>query len=281
MSQHAFRILNVFTRPGDRLSGNPLAVFEPSGISDPSLMQRLARQMNLSETTFLAASSKANAHVRIFTPAYEMPFAGHPTLGSAQVARALGLGGDDLVLEMQAGLIPVRAESSRWTLQAQPPTWREPEQTRPELARLVGLAETDVAERPLWVNAGREQLILPLKTEAAVRRAQPSREVFARLETDTGPRQVFVFAETGPGEILSRFFFPNGQAVLEDPATGSAHANLGGWLLAMGRPLPARLLSSQGEYAARPSLLSLEVDAEQRVFVSGEVVELARGVLEL
>ena len=281
MSQHPFRILNVFTRPGERLSGNPLAVFEPSGITDPALMQKLARQMNLSETTFLSTSAKANAQVRIFTPAYEMPFAGHPTLGSAHVARALGLGGDDLVLEMQAGLIPVRAQADRWTLQAQPPTWREPEQTRPELARLVGLSELDVAERPLWVNAGREQLILPLKTEAAVRRAQPSRDVFARLETGAGPRQVFVFAETGPGEILARFFFPNGPAVLEDPATGSAHANLGGWLLAMGRPLPARLVSSQGEFTQRPSLLSLEVDLEQKVFVGGDVLELARGVLEL
>ena len=285
MSQHPFRILNVFTRPGERFSGNPLAVFEPAAPLDTATMQKLARQMNLSETTFISASSKASAQVRIFTPAYEMPFAGHPTLGTAHVCRSLGLGGDDLVLEMGAGLIPVRAQADRWTLQAQPPSWREVEQTRAELAALVGLEERDLGERPLWVSTGREQLILPVTSAAAVRRAVPSREVFARLETGAGPRQVFVFAMTGPGTasdaITARFFFPDGQAVREDPATGSATANLGGWWLAMGRPLPARIVSSQGEQAGRPSLLTLEVDAARQVFVSGEVLELARGVLTL
>src|ERR1700690_2175265 len=81
-------------------------------------MQALARQFNLSETTFLLPSTRANARVRIFTPVYEMPFAGHPTLGSAAVCRALGLGGDALQLELAAGVIPVSAVGPRWTLTA-------------------------------------------------------------------------------------------------------------------------------------------------------------------
>ena len=89
-----YRILNVFTAGGARLSGNPLCVFEDGSQLDPAQMQALARQMNLSESTFILPSKRAAALVRIFTPAYEMPFAGHPTLGTVHVCRALGLGGN-------------------------------------------------------------------------------------------------------------------------------------------------------------------------------------------
>src|SRR6202165_15751 len=107
MRRHAYRILNVFARQG-RLTGNPLCVFEDGRGIDDATQQALARQFNLSETTFILPSEKATARVRIFTPSYEMPFAGHPTLGTAHVCRALGLGGDRLTLEMAAGVIPVR-----------------------------------------------------------------------------------------------------------------------------------------------------------------------------
>jgi len=118
MKAYSFRILNVFTRGQDRLSGNPLCVFEDArGLNDET-MQALARQFNLSETTFIFPSDAATARVRIFTPGFEMPFAGHPTLGTAHVCRALGLGGNELTLEMKAGMIPVSAEGNRWTLTA-------------------------------------------------------------------------------------------------------------------------------------------------------------------
>ncbi|MGE5182223.1 MAG: PhzF family phenazine biosynthesis protein, partial [Acidobacteriota bacterium] len=95
----SYRIVNVFTVDGDRLSGNPLCVFEDArGLTD-TRMQALARQLNLSETTFVLPSERATARVRIFTPGFEMPFAGHPTLGTAHVVRAMR-GGDALTLEM-------------------------------------------------------------------------------------------------------------------------------------------------------------------------------------
>src|SRR5438445_10656335 len=97
---YAFRIVNVFTVDGDRLSGNPLCVFEDARGLEDAQMQRLARQMNLSETTFVLPREdvSASARVRIFTPGFEMPFAGHPTLGTAHVVRSLP-GGDRVVLE--------------------------------------------------------------------------------------------------------------------------------------------------------------------------------------
>ena len=138
MAAHPFRIVNVFTYNRGALTGNPLCVFENAAAFDAELMQALARQFNLSETTFILPSADADAAVRIFTPSYEMPFAGHPTLGTAHVCRALGLGGDSLRLEMQAGLIAVRAQGDRWTLSAPAPTWREVEESRRCIGRRLG-----------------------------------------------------------------------------------------------------------------------------------------------
>src|SRR6186713_32550 len=124
MRELAFRIVNVFTQNRSPLTGNPLCVFESGTSLDTATMQALARQLNLSETTFVLPSSRATAQVRIFTPSYEMPFAGHPTLGTAHVCRALGLGGDQLGLEMRAGIIPVTSNGDHWTLRAAPSTSR-------------------------------------------------------------------------------------------------------------------------------------------------------------
>src|SRR5215472_10527260 len=170
MPAYAYRIVNVITQARAVLSGNPLCVFERAQTLDAARMQALALQFNLSETTFILPSERASARVRIFTPGFELPFAGHPTLGTAHVCRALGLGGDRITLEMTAGVIPVRAVGDRWTLQCNTPTWREVSEPRLMLAAMLGLEEGDIVERPLWVNAGTEQLIVPLASEAAVRR---------------------------------------------------------------------------------------------------------------
>jgi PhzF family phenazine biosynthesis protein len=276
-----YRILNVFTCGGARLSGNPLCVFEDGSPLDAATMQSLARQMNLSETTFILPSKRAAALVRIFTPTYEMPFAGHPTLGTAHVCRALGLGGNQLGLEMRAGIIPVTADGDHWTLRATGATSRLVEASGAEIARLLGLESADVGFQPLWLKAGREQLIIPLTSEAAVRRARPLPEMFEKLRSVDGAGQALVFASTGGKKILGRFFFPDGTAILEDPATGSACANLGAWFLAMGRRAPLEFEISQGEMVGRPSLLKLEVNADNEVFVGGEVIELGSGIFNL
>jgi trans-2,3-dihydro-3-hydroxyanthranilate isomerase len=276
-----FRILNVFTTSGGRLTGNPLCVFEDGSALDGTQMQALARQFNLSETTFILPSKRAAAQVRIFTPAYEMPFAGHPTLGTAHVVRALGLGGDQLGLEMRAGIIPVTSNGDHWTLRAQPGTTRLVDQKPPELAKLLGLEPGDVGFQPLWVKAGKEQLVIPLTSEAAVRRARPQGEIFEKLRSVDGQGMAYVFASTGDKKILSRFFFPDGAAVLEDPATGSACANLGAWFIAMGRRGPMTFEISQGEFVGRPSTLQLEVNPDNEVFVGGDVIEIGSGQLKI
>jgi PhzF family phenazine biosynthesis protein len=276
-----FRILNVFTAGGARLSGNPLCVVEDGSQLELAAMQALARQFNVSETTFILPSKRAAALVRIFTPSYEMPFAGHPTLGTAHVCRALGLGGNQLGLEMRAGIIPVTSNGDHWTLRAAASTSRLVEIQPPELARLLGLDASDIGFQPLWMKAGREQLVIPLTSETAIRRVRPKPELFERLKSVDGAGQAYVFASIGTKKILSRFFFPDGAAILEDPATGSACANLGAWFVAMGRRPPLDFEVSQGELIGRPSTLHLEVNSDNEVFVGGQVIELGSGNIVL
>jgi PhzF family phenazine biosynthesis protein len=278
MKNYDYRIVNVFAREG-RLTGNPLAVVEDGRGLDDATMQALARQFNLSETTFVLPSDKATARVRIFTPSFEMPFAGHPTLGTAHVVRSLKGGGNSVTLEMKAGLIPVSAEGERWTLQANAPRWREVSESRADLARILGVDEGDIGERPLWVNAGREQLVVPLKSAQAVRRAKPAADAFSRLKSEDGQSMAYVFVDAGDA-VESRFFFPSGPAILEDPATGSACANLGGWFMALRPGADVERTVSQGEAVRRPSTLYLSVK-DGTIRVGGNVIELGRGALSL
>jgi trans-2,3-dihydro-3-hydroxyanthranilate isomerase len=283
MTDYAFRIVNVFAE--ERFAGNPLAVFEDGRGLDDATMQALALQFNLSETTFILPSTRATAHVRIFTPTFEMPFAGHPTLGSAHVVRAL-IGGDEVTLEMRAGVIPVRATGDTWTLQANAPRTRPVAASREQLAAMLGLDTSDIGAQPLWVDTGSEQLVLPLATADAVRRCRPKADLLARHGSVTLPgggtrSMAYVWSEKEPEAVLARFFFPKLAAVIEDPGTGSACANLGGWLVATGSPRPRRLTIDQGEAVGRRCRLGLTVDAEDRIFVSGRVLELGRGTITL
>ena len=290
MASHPFRIVNVFTQGQGPFTGNPLCVFESGDGLNIAQMQALARQFNLSETTFILPSTRANARIRIFTPTYEMAFAGHPTLGTAHVCRSLKLGGDSLVLDMQAGLIPVRASGDRWTLTALGATSRELDVSRDTLAAALGLQVHDIGERPLWVKAGKEQLVVPLTSTDAVRRAVPSAPGMAKVRSEDGLSMAYVFCLSGEksaggtngrDQALARFFFPVGGAILEDPATGSATANFGAWCLAMKRTLPVQLQISQGEYVGRPSTLFLDVSREAQVFVGGDALEIGRGAITL
>jgi predicted PhzF superfamily epimerase YddE/YHI9 len=254
MADYAFRIVNVFAETA--LGGNPLAVFEDARGLDTATMQALALQFNLSETTFVLPSGVATACVRIFTPAFEMPFAGHPTLGTAHVVR------------------------DRWTLTANAPHWRRPDASRRELAGMLGVSEDDVIDDALWVDTGSEQLVLPWASFDAVRRAAPTADALQRHGHNGARAMAYVFARDGD-RVLARFFFPKHGSVIEDPGTGSACANLGGWLIATGAALPAELTIDQGEAVGRPCRLGLAVDGERRIQVTGRVVELGRGTINL
>lgn len=285
---YAFRIVNVFAET--TFGGNPLCVFEDArGLSDDE-MRALARQFNLSETTFILPSETADAHVRIFTPGYEMRFAGHPTLGTAHVLRAMRGLGDQITLQFAAGRVPVEASGDHWTLTA--PSSGEPKISKAseadaDIAALVRLGRDDLAQSPQWVDTGADQLLIPLRNAETVARAQPDS---ARLErwplSSLGRKTGYVFSIDGErgGEldVTARYFFTTqGGGVSEDPGTGSACANLGGWLIGQEYPLPVRARVSQGDAVERACRLTLEVTADRQIRVGGNVIELARGEVRL
>jgi trans-2,3-dihydro-3-hydroxyanthranilate isomerase len=114
-----------------------------------------------------------------------------------------------------------------------------------------------------------------------VRRAQPEPQALQKLRSEDGASMAYVFAMAGAGAAQARFFFQQGSAILEDPATGSATANFGGWCLAMQQTLPLELQISQGELVGRPSLLYLRVTPEREIEVGGDVIELGIGTIKI
>jgi trans-2,3-dihydro-3-hydroxyanthranilate isomerase len=281
VAEYAFRLVNVFAHDS-ALSGNPLCVFEDArGLTDADMLA-LAIQFNLSETTFVLPSERADAAVRIFTPNGELPFAGHPTLGTAAVVRELKGTGDRLALDMQAGVIPVERVGDEFTLQANAPQWRKPDASRENLASMLNLDPADVGATPLWINTGMEQLLVPLASEDAVRRAAAEPQLAQRWANHRGMVKIYVWFERPDGSVATRFFFEKQAGVImEDPGTGSACANLGGWLIATNRALPVRLKVHQGDHLGRACRLGLSVDAERIIRVSGRVIDIGRGTIEL
>ncbi len=304
MASFRFRLVNVFAGNEllgpSALTGNPLCVFEDARGLDERAMMALTRQFNLSETTFLLPPSDAltgaHARVRIFTPTHdpklaEMRFAGHPTLGSAHVVRDLLGCGDEVKLELPAGHVPVDATGDVWTLTAPfegaPRVQPEPLPAA-EVAAMLGLEANDLAGQPAWVDTGMEQLLVPLHSPDAVARATPALAALdAWPRSRSGRSNAYVFAFSGATvagrrEVKARFFIKApGSGLYEDPGTGSACANLGGWLLHTGARLPASVLVAQGRELQRPCRLQLDVTEDRKVRVGGRVVEVARGELTL
>ena len=279
-----FRLLNVFARAGDPFSGNPLCVFEDGSGLEEEQMQGLARQFNLSETTFITAADGdgADAGVRIFTPNYEMAFAGHPTLGTAHVARDLFGLGEKVRLSMPAGVIPVEAAGDTWTLTANEGRV-EREFDPDEIAAAVGLARGDLVGPVQQVSTGSGQIIARAASVDVVRRALGDAgrmRRYAGMGTRGGETLVYLWAPTGADTVEARALFTQGAAAVEDPATGSACANLGAWLVAQGQTGLVWQVS-QGAQVGRPSTLTLTVTESGLVQVGGLVLEIGAGAVEL
>ena len=273
-----YRIVNVFAET--TFGGNPLAVIEDGSMLSDEEMQLVARQFNLSETVFLLPSQRAAARIRIFTPTYEMPFAGHPTLGSSHVVSSLLDAGDRFELEMAAGCIPVHKEDGRWMLSANVPAYRAMDATPAELAAMLGLPVEAIAGPVMWVNCGTEQPMIPLSSVDYVNACRPDPVLMAKHSTNlSGQAKTYVFARTADG-FESRYFWMTGaSSIAEDPGTGSACANLGGWWLATQGDTPLSANINQARLINRPNLLKLKVERGQ-IQVGGRVIEIGSGILQ-
>ncbi len=281
MKKIHYQLVNVFATE-NLFSGNPLAVFTDASKINDVEMAALGQQMNLAEITFVTPSTEADAQVRIFTPSYEMPFAGHPTLGTAFV---IANGRSQLTLKMKAGLIPVTCDGEQITLTANAPTYRNgPDKA--QLAAALGVAPEHIIAAAQFVNCGSEQLIVPLDSAASVAQCNLNFALFEQVARNLEGRSgALVWARQinpdGSETIIARYFWTqNGQAA-EDFGTGSACANLGGWLLAENTATPFALTMEQGHGIGRIARLQLKVDTERGIHVSGRVITIGHGEFTL
>jgi trans-2,3-dihydro-3-hydroxyanthranilate isomerase len=290
MNRHAFYILDVFTEK--KYAGNPLAVIRNAGDISSEDMQSIAREINFSETTFILsdAPNKGAYDVRIFTPKEEIPFAGHPTLGTAYIIQNNIIHGmsDQVTLNLKVGPIPVAfgKDGNLWMKQIQP-TFGQ--QHKPEtLAKILCLEVSELDERfPVQeVSTGLPFFIVPLKNIEALIKARVDREIYFELIKNTEAKGILVFCpETHePGNHLSVRVFVDYFGVPEDPATGSANGCLAGYLVKQryfGQD-DLNIRSEQGYEIGRPSLLLLkahQIGEQICIFVGGKCVVVAEGEL--
>lgn len=274
-----FQVVNVFAET--RFGGNQLAVIEDASKLSESELMAICQQFNLSETTFIFPPRAGGAaRVRIMSPDGEMPFAGHPTLGTAWVVRGLEKAGDAFSLELNVGPIEVHAEGDVWELKAKRGTSREAP-TNASLAQMLKTQEAAVLPGARWMNAGTEQLLIPMRDTQALQAVRPDVEGLRVYGSNKeGRANVSLFVMHGQN-VTSRYFWVNHSEIREDPGTGSACANLGAWLIERGTTGPATWRVEQGHATGRVNHLRLRIDDKNDVFVAGRVIPVMKGTLEL
>ncbi len=299
--QLQFQTVDVFT--GTQFAGNPLAVvLNAEGLS-AGQMQAIAAEFNLAETTFVRPPQDAEhtAEVRIFTPRSEMPFAGHPNVGTAFVLARAGscygrpIDGNSVLFEEKAGLVPIEILRDDVTVVGARLASPQPLSVGAEIpAELVasacGVVLTDIAanHRPCIASCGAPFILAELNSRTALAAASPNGDVF-RLEVTRHPAvsiMLYTQVDEGDIDIRARMFAPH-LNIPEDPATGSANVALIG-LLAKLRPEPNLSLTktiAQGVEMGRPSLLRAEAEKKDGVvtatFIGGRCVPVMSGIIEL
>jgi trans-2,3-dihydro-3-hydroxyanthranilate isomerase len=289
MPVYRYRVVDVFTE--HPLEGNPLAVFPDAASMDDATMQKIALELNLSETTFVmpASNPECAARVRIFTPRKEMLFAGHPTIGTSFVLLDEGgvpKGCERFVLEEKIGPVPIRVESGMIWLTT-PPIHEGRTFDSALCARALGLDATEIlGPAPQLLSAGNPNLFVALKDKASVDKADLEL-AGARSLRERGEEAfcVFVFAPVANG-AYSRMFAPE-FGVVEDPATGSATGPLGLYMMRhrlVSGADGSQFVSEQGTSMGRRSFLHVQVRGEQGaagIDVGGHVTPLVEATMTL
>lgn len=301
--RYRYLTADVFTdRP---FGGNPLAVFpEARGLS-PERMQQIARELNLSETVFVLPPDdpRHTRRLRIFTPGMELPFAGHPTVGTAHILAAIGeipLTADTtrIVFEEGVGPVPVsiRADGGAPVF-AQLTSAQLPEQGPPappasELAALLSLEPDDLVDgedRAEPWSCGVRFLFVPVRSRDALGRARLRLDLWERMLAGAWAPHLYVVCREPerPGSSLRSRMFAPAMGIVEDPATGGAVSALGGWIAARETEWNGTLrhIVEQGFEMGRPSLLHLEIDLQDgavtAVRVGGSTVLMSEGWMQV
>lgn len=296
-------LLDVFT--DTPLTGNPLAVVLDCAGLDDARMQQIASEFNLSETVFAFPSSNPvhSARLRIFTPAQELPFAGHPTVGSAVLLARQSMGDVDefeKVLVLEEGVGPIRCgvwgrgPKHGHAIFDLPllPTEEAAPQDRDTIAGALGLAAAEIGfenHRPSSWSAGMPVAFVPVRNLAAMAKVVPQPTLWSSAFGPPVPDVAFLYTRetTGLGRQFHARMFAPGLGLTEDPATGAAAAAFAGVVQTFDTPPSGsrRIVIEQGFEMGRPSLITLEMDSEGGKLVAarvgGDAVIVASGMLDL
>ncbi len=274
--RRAFQQIDVFTDTA--YAGNPVAVvLDGNGLSEEK-MQRFAAWTNLSETTFLLEPTKdgADYRVRIFTPGRELPFAGHPTLGTCHAwLDATGAAEKtEIVQECAAGLVPIRRTAAGLAFAA-PPLLRSGPVDEPLVGHIAALLQIDRADivDSQWVDNGPGWVAVLLRDAQAVLDLNPT-----AVDLDLGA--VGPYPDGSPAQFEVRAFFPKQGATAEDPVTGSLNASLAEWLLRSGRAT-SPYVASQGARLDRAGRVHIERDGDGAIWVGGGTVTCIDGTVDI
>lgn len=278
-----FLVYDVFT--DQAYGGNPLAVMpDATGLPETDL-QKIAREFNFSESTFVFPPDDPahDARVRIFTPTRELQFAGHPTIGTALALADLGKAGNQMVLELGVGPIPVAITDGQARFVTRVPLATSPAPSLEALAACLSLTADQIETQnhtPISAGLGLDFSLIELKDAAALAAAAPSLDAFRQAAKAAGSLAIFCYTRNG-AKIDARMFAPLG-GILEDPATGSASAALSAYLGKLDG-VSQSFEISQGVAMGRPSRILSEVTIEGgepvEVAIAGRAVKVMEGAL--
>lgn len=291
MQQRPFKQVDVFTTTP--YLGNPLAVVLDGTGLNTAAMQHFTNWTNLSECTFLlpptpeGAAAGADYRVRIFCPGRELPFAGHPTLGSCHAWLEAGgvPRGEHVVQECGVGLVKLRREGQRLAFTAPPLIQSGPldEADVQLIARGLGVAREDITAHA-WCDNGPNWRGVMLRSADQVLALRPDAAILAGLDIGVvGPRGrvgVVGALEAHDTQFEVRAFFPGNNGMTEDPVTGSLNAALAQWLMSAGLA-PERYVAAQGTAMAREGRVHIERDADGNIWVGGASVTCIAGTVSL
>lgn len=283
-----FYIVDVFAE--QKYQGNQLAVLIPDKELSSNEMQQIAKEINFSETTFILSGKQSNGgyDVRIFTSEVEVPFAGHPTLGTAFVIQQLLKNGQstEILLNLEVGQIPVQINTDELIMKQNQPTFGQIIPHSKQIAEILQIEESDLMiQYPIQlVSTGLPSVIVPLQNLDAVKRCSIHHDKFQRFLDHHVKASLLVFApeaEKKENNLRVRVFMDD-PGFLEDPATGSANGNLAGYLLEHNFFADSKIQYrvEQGYEMKRPSLLKVQAekaDGKFHLYVGGKVFLVAKG----
>lgn len=280
-----FYIVDVFAE--EKYQGNQLAVLVPDRELTTAEMQQIAKEINFSETTYILSDKQENGgyDFRIFTPDIEVPFAGHPTLGTAYVINKIierGVG-TKVILNLEVGQIPVSINSDKLIMSQNEPSFGMIIKETDVIANVLNIKQEDIrTDYPIQlVSTGLPCFIVPLKSIDAVMRCSINHNQFSHFIKNYYKCNLLVFSEEGKSELRARVFMDD-PGFLEDPATGSANGNLAGYLLEYNFFSKNKIEYNvnQGYGGNRPSRINVmaeKTDEKFHIHVGGKVYLVAKG----